>query len=67
MLDGYDLVVVFRIVTVFIDSFIACFWSAQGPKVAVQGLSFSVARGDCFGFLGINGAGMGRSARLVFP
>ncbi|CBJ29591.1 conserved unknown protein [Ectocarpus siliculosus] len=29
----------------------------QGPKVAVQGLSFSVARGDCFGFLGINGAG----------
>ncbi|CAB1096317.1 ABC [Ectocarpus sp. CCAP 1310/34] len=29
----------------------------EGPKVAVQGLSFSVARGDCFGFLGINGAG----------
>ncbi|CAM9424100.1 unnamed protein product, partial [Ectocarpus fasciculatus] len=29
----------------------------RGPKVAVQGLSFSVARGDCFGFLGINGAG----------
>lgn len=29
----------------------------QGPKVAVHGLSFSVAKGDCFGFLGINGAG----------
>lgn len=30
----------------------------QGPKVAVHQLSFAVARGDCFGFLGINGAGM---------
>ncbi|CAM9631586.1 unnamed protein product, partial [Hapterophycus canaliculatus] len=36
---------------------LAPFCSTQGPKVAVQGLSFSVARGDCFGFLGINGAG----------
>ncbi|CAM9183085.1 unnamed protein product [Sphacelaria rigidula] len=29
----------------------------QGPKVAVHQLSFAVSKGDCFGFLGINGAG----------
>jgi len=27
------------------------------PKVAVHGLSFGLSRGECFGFLGINGAG----------
>lgn len=27
------------------------------PKVAVHGLSFGLHRGECFGFLGINGAG----------
>lgn len=27
------------------------------PKVAVQSLSFGLSRGECFGFLGINGAG----------
>lgn len=27
------------------------------PKTAVHGLSFGLKRGDCFGFLGINGAG----------
>eukprot|EP00931_Biecheleriopsis_adriatica_P003540 TRINITY_DN105341_c0_g1_i1.p1 TRINITY_DN105341_c0_g1~~TRINITY_DN105341_c0_g1_i1.p1 ORF type:complete len:884 (+),score=199.22 TRINITY_DN105341_c0_g1_i1:354-2654(+) len=27
------------------------------PKVAVQRLSFALPRGECFGFLGINGAG----------
>ncbi|CAM9094590.1 unnamed protein product, partial [Laminaria digitata] len=32
-----------------------------GPKVAVHRLSFSVAKGDCFGFLGINGAGEPKS------
>eukprot|EP00928_Gymnodinium_smaydae_P017948 TRINITY_DN16841_c2_g1_i1.p1 TRINITY_DN16841_c2_g1~~TRINITY_DN16841_c2_g1_i1.p1 ORF type:complete len:2152 (-),score=460.50 TRINITY_DN16841_c2_g1_i1:58-5934(-) len=27
------------------------------PKVAVRGLTFALPRGECFGFLGINGAG----------
>ena len=29
--------------------------SKVGPKVAVQSLSFGIPRGQCFGFLGING------------
>jgi ABC-type glutathione transport system ATPase component len=28
-----------------------------GGKIAVRGVSFGVSAGDCFGFLGINGAG----------
>lgn len=31
--------------------------SSVGDKVAVQGLSFGIPKGECFGFLGINGAG----------
>merc|ERR1719454_389135 len=27
------------------------------PKIAVKGLSFGLPKGECFGFLGINGAG----------
>lgn len=41
----------------FSPFFFCCVLFYQGPKVAVQGLSFSVSTGDCFGFLGINGAG----------
>ena len=32
--------------------------SPIGPKVAVQSLSFGIPRGECFGFLGINGNNM---------
>ncbi|WP_027487434.1 nodulation factor ABC transporter ATP-binding protein NodI [Allorhizobium undicola] len=38
---------------------------AYGDKVVVDGLSFSVARGECFGLLGPNGAGKSTIARLV--
>ena len=31
--------------------------SSRGPKVAVRDLSFGMSKGECFGFLGINGAG----------
>lgn len=31
--------------------------SPIGPKVAVKSLSFGIPKGECFGFLGINGAG----------
>lgn len=36
--------------------------SPIGPKVAVQSLSFGIPRGECFGFLGING----RNTRLLY-
>lgn len=32
------------------------FNSPVGPKIAVQNLSFAIPSGECFGFLGINGA-----------
>ena len=31
--------------------------SPGGPKVAVKSLTFGIPKGECFGFLGINGAG----------
>nr|CAH04372.1 NodI membrane transport protein [Ensifer sp. BR816] len=36
-----------------------------GDKVVVDGLSFSVAPGECFGLLGPNGAGKSTIARMV--
>jgi len=36
-----------------------------GPKVAVNGISFSVERGEVLGFLGPNGAGKSTSMRMV--
>src|SRR5580658_9557010 len=38
---------------------------AFGPKVAVNGISFSVERGEVLGFLGPNGAGKSTSMRMI--
>jgi len=37
-----------------------------GRAVAVDGISFSVARGECFGFLGPNGAGKTTTIRMTY-
>src|SRR5688572_21525553 len=36
-----------------------------GPKVAVNGISFTVERGEVLGFLGPNGAGKSTSMRMI--
>ena len=36
-----------------------------GPKVAVDGVSFSVERGEVLGFLGPNGAGKSTTMRMI--
>src|SRR3989442_10274035 len=36
-----------------------------GPKVAVEGLSLSVSRGEIFGFLGPHGAGKTTSLKML--
>src|SRR5688572_31668170 len=36
-----------------------------GPKVAVNGISFSVEKGEVLGFLGPNGAGKSTSMRMI--
>src|SRR6202008_1943001 len=36
-----------------------------GPKVAVNGISFSVERGEVLGFLGPNGAGKSTTMRMI--
>lgn len=38
---------------------------AFGPKVAVNGVSFTVERGEVLGFLGPNGAGKSTSMRMI--
>lgn len=38
---------------------------AFGPKLAVNGISFSVQRGEVLGFLGPNGAGKSTSMRMI--
>jgi lipooligosaccharide transport system ATP-binding protein len=37
-----------------------------GPFVAVDGISFAVARGECFGILGPNGAGKTSTIRMIY-
>ena len=39
--------------------------SSLGPKVAVQSLSFGIPNGECFGFLGINGAGKSSTLSIL--
>src|SRR5690349_6582574 len=36
-----------------------------GPKVAVNGISFTVEKGEVLGFLGPNGAGKSTSMRMI--
>jgi ABC-2 type transport system ATP-binding protein len=36
-----------------------------GPKLAVNGISFSVEKGEVLGFLGPNGAGKSTSMRMI--
>jgi ATP-binding cassette subfamily A (ABC1) protein 1 len=36
-----------------------------GVKVAVQSLSFGIPKGECFGFLGINGAGKSTTLSIL--
>ena len=36
-----------------------------GPKVAVNGVSFSLEKGEVLGFLGPNGAGKSTTMRMV--
>src|SRR5204863_5787736 len=36
-----------------------------GPKVAVDGISFSVGKGEVLGFLGPNGAGTSTTMRMI--
>ncbi|KAI5634937.1 ABC transporter domain-containing protein [Phthorimaea operculella] len=37
----------------------------KAPHVAVQGLSISVKRGECFGLLGVNGAGKTTAFKMI--
>ena len=39
--------------------------SSQAIKVAVRSLSFGVRKGECFGFLGINGAGKTSTLKIL--
>ena len=38
---------------------------AFGPKIAVNGVSFSVEKGEVLGFLGPNGAGKSTTMRML--
>ena len=49
--------------TVAID--LTCVRKSYGDKIVVDGLSFAVASGECFGLLGPNGAGKSTIARMV--
>ena len=37
----------------------------SGPKIAVKNLSFGIPQGECFGFLGINGAGKTSTLKML--
>ncbi|ANW02902.1 nodulation factor ABC transporter ATP-binding protein NodI [Bradyrhizobium icense] len=49
--------------TVAID--LTCVRKSYGDKIVVDGLSFAVASGECFGLLGPNGAGKSTIARMI--
>ncbi|OCK60014.1 nodulation factor ABC transporter ATP-binding protein NodI [Bradyrhizobium sp. LMTR 3] len=49
--------------TVAID--LSCVRKSYGDRIVVDGLSFAVASGECFGLLGPNGAGKSTIARMV--
>ncbi|BAM04169.1 ABC transporter ATP-binding protein [Phycisphaera mikurensis] len=49
-----------------VDQLVKAFPTGEGPDVlAVQGVSFSVAAGECYGLLGPNGAGKTTLLRMI--
>ncbi|MEI6306130.1 MAG: ATP-binding cassette domain-containing protein [Deltaproteobacteria bacterium] len=41
-------------------------YKSYGPAVAVDGISFNVQQGECFGLLGPNGAGKTTTIRMIY-
>ena len=62
-----DAILISRLRKVFppTSSFLGCFGSQSSQKVAVADVSFGVAPGEVFGFLGINGAGKTTTLRML--
>ena len=57
--DANPVITLYELRRVFFPSIFA------QPKVAVQSLSFSVPSGECFGFLGVNGAGKSTTISIL--